>query len=187
MASEYDFLSIFTSTPFSQMQNGNQVVNGQLIPANIPDASITGNTVHPGIAYIFGLAIFPMEVGQVIVNDSIVHNNYGDLIGTLNHNSVRTVLNNHDELGNPPGPYTFLYDDSGSGDNPGSRSSDGPGSLQDFTGTEGIGPWMLAEVDTALTQTGYRVELQFDHYAAPGPYQGHHGCSATGHLVLRLH
>ena len=39
MASEYDFLSIFTSTPFSQMQNGNQVVNGQLIPVNIPDGS----------------------------------------------------------------------------------------------------------------------------------------------------
>ena len=67
MAAEYDFLSIFTATPFSTMQNGNQVVNGQLLPVNIPD----GTTAHPGIAYIFGLAIYPMEVGQVVVNDSI--------------------------------------------------------------------------------------------------------------------
>ena len=103
MASEYDFLSVFTSTPFSQMQNGNQVVNGSSLPVNIPD----GSPAHPGIAYIFGLAIYPMEVGQVIVNDEIVHQNYGDLIGTLNHNDIRDVLNNHDSLGNPPGPYSF--------------------------------------------------------------------------------
>ena len=150
MASEYAFLSIFTSIPFSQMQNGNQVVQGQLIPANIPD----GSPAHPGIAYIFGLAIFPITVGQVVVNDSIVHQNYGDLIGTLTHNGVRTVLNNHDSLGNAPGPYSFVYDDSGSGNTAGSRPSDGPGSLQNFTGTQGIGPWMLEEADTSLTQTG---------------------------------
>ena len=151
MASEYDFLSIFTSTPFSQMQNGKQIVNGQLVPANIPD----GSPAHPGIAYIFGLAIYPMQVGQVVVSNTIVHQNFGDLIGTLNHNDIRDVLNNHDSLGNPPGPYSFIYDDSGSGNYPGSQPSDGPGSLQDFAGTEGIGPWMLAEVDTAPTQTGY--------------------------------
>ena len=89
------------------------------------------------------------------MNDSIVHQNYGDLIGTLNHNGVRDVLNNHDSLGNPPGPYSFTYDDSGSGNYPGSRPSDGPGSLLNFAGTEGIGPWMLTEADTSITQTGY--------------------------------
>ena len=85
------------------MQNGNQIVNGQLLPVNIPD----GSPAHPGIAYIFGLALFPMQVGQVIVNDSIVHQNFGDLIGTLNHNGIRDVLNNHDSLGNPTGALQF--------------------------------------------------------------------------------
>ena len=151
MAAEYDFLSVFTATPFSQMQNGNQLVNGINVPINILD----GSTAHPGIAYVFGLAIFPMEVGQVVVNDSIVHQNFGDLIGTLNHNDITSVLNNHDSLGNPPGPYNFTYDDSGSGNDPGSQPSDGPGSLQQFAGTQGIGPWMLQEADTSLTQTGY--------------------------------
>ena len=45
MAAEYDFLSVFTSTPFSQMQNGNQVVNGINVPVNIPD----GSPAHPGM------------------------------------------------------------------------------------------------------------------------------------------
>ena len=151
VASEFDFLSVFSAAPFSQMQNGNQVVNGLLLPYNIPD----GSPAHPGIAYIFGLAIYPMGVDQVVVNDSIWHQNFGDLIGTLKHNGIRDVLNNHDSLGNPPGPYNFIYDDSGSGNILGSQQSDGPGSLQDFTGTAGIGPWILTEEDTALTQTGY--------------------------------
>jgi subtilisin-like proprotein convertase family protein len=151
MAAEYDFLSIFSSTPFSTMNGGVQTVNGQLLPINIPD----GSPAHPGIAYIFGLAIYPITAGQVVVGDSIVHQNYGDLIGTLNHNDIRDVLNNHDSFGNPPGPYTYTYDDSGSGNYPGSRLSDGPGNLLDFAGTTGIGPWMLSEVDDSLTQTGY--------------------------------
>ncbi|MGD0251350.1 MAG: S8 family serine peptidase [Verrucomicrobiota bacterium] len=151
VASEYDFLSIFTATPFSTMQNGIQTVNGQLLPVYIPNGSPT----HPGLAYIFGLAIYPTTVGQVIVNDTIVHQNFGNLIGTLNFNDIRDVLNNHDSLGNPPGPYSFIYDDSGSGNTPGSQPSDGPGSLQDFVGKQGIGPWMLTEADYSETQTGF--------------------------------
>ena len=150
VASEFDFLSVFSQTPFSQMNGQNQVVNGLLLPYNIPD----GSPAHPGIAYIFGLAIYPITANEVVVTNSIEHQNFGDLIGTLNHNGIRDVLNNHDSLGNPPGPYNFEYDDSGSGNFPGSRPSDGPGSLQDFTGTAGIGPWILTEEDTALTQTG---------------------------------
>ena len=151
MASEYDFLSVFTSTPFSQMQNGNQVVNGQLVPVNIPN----GTTAHPGIAYVFALAIYPMEVGLVTVNDlQIWHQNFGDLTGTLNHNDIPDVLNNHDALFNTIGSAPLIYDDSGSGNYPGSRPSDGPGSLLNFAGTEGIGPWLLTEADNSITQTG---------------------------------
>jgi subtilisin-like proprotein convertase family protein len=148
MASEYDFLPIFSAQQFSTMQNGVQTVYGQLLPVNIPD----GSPKHPGIAYIFGLAIYPMTVNQVIPYDSIVHTNYGDLIGTLNHNDIRTVLNNHDEFSGAPGPYTFSYDDFPGSTN---RASDGPGSLINYAGTEGIGPWLLVEADTHPTQAGY--------------------------------
>jgi subtilisin-like proprotein convertase family protein len=151
MASEYGFISIFSETPFSQMSGGNQVVNGVPVPFNIPD----GSPAHPGSAYIFGLAIYPMTVGLVTVGDTIQHQNFGDLIGTLTlDGSHPDVLNNHDSLHNGTGVYINNYDDSGSGSIPGSRPSDGPGSLNNFAGQQGVGVWILTEVDDSLTQTG---------------------------------
>ena len=153
MASEYGFISIFSQIPFSQLQpNGSQVVTGVPVPVNIPD----GSPAHPGKAYVFGLAIYPVTVGLVTVGDTIQHQNYGDLIGTLTLNGGHPdVLNNHDSLYDGIGfYYTNNYDDSGSGTIPGSRPSDGPGSLNNFMGHQGLGVWMLTEVDDSLTQTG---------------------------------
>lgn len=148
-AAEYGFLPVFSQQPFSQMQNGNEVVNGLLLPTPIPD----GSPAHPGTAYIFALAVQPIEAQDVIVSNQIVHQNFGDLTGTLNHNGTDVVLNNHDSLGGPPGPYNFIYDD-GPSPMAGSQPPDGPGSLQIFQGQQGIGPWILTEVDDSLTQTG---------------------------------
>jgi subtilisin-like proprotein convertase family protein len=151
MAAEYGFISIFSATPFSAMQNGNQEVNGVPIPAAIPD----GSPAHPGKSYVFGLAIYPITVGTVTVSSQITHQNFGDLIGTLTLNgSHGVVLNNHDSFGGPPGPYDLLYDDSAGGGIAGSRPSDGPGSLNAVFGEQGIGVWQLSEVDDSLTQTG---------------------------------
>ena len=62
MAAEYDFLPVFTDVPFSSLdQNGNQIVNGLLLPMPTP----RGNNAHPGITNIFALAIMPMEVEKV--------------------------------------------------------------------------------------------------------------------------
>ncbi len=45
MASEYDFISIFTSIPLGQIDaNGNQIVSGLNVPLDIPD----GTPAHPG-------------------------------------------------------------------------------------------------------------------------------------------
>ena len=156
MASEFGFLSVFTSQPFSLLNNGVETVNGLLLPVNIPD----GSPAHPGVGLIFALAVYPIDVGSVVVGDEITHQNFGDLIGTLNHNDISAVLNNHDSLGHPPGPYSFIYDDSGGNNFAGSQSSDGPGSLKNFIGTDGIGPWILTEVDDSLTQTGFVSNFQ---------------------------
>ena len=64
------------------------------------------------------------------------------------------MLNNHESLHNASGVYTNIYDDSNQGDIANARASDGPGSLNNFVGQQGIGPWILAEVDDALTHTG---------------------------------
>ena len=164
MAAEYGFISIFSATPFSTPQNGIQVVNGVPVPVNIPD----GNPTVPGRNYVFGLAIYPITVGTVTVNNTITHQNFGDLIGTLTLNGGNPdVLNNHDSLGNPPGPYDLLYDDSAGGGIPHSRRSDGPGSLTGFFGKQGIGVWQLTEVDDSATQIGtvnnYTLTIQPQH------------------------
>jgi subtilisin-like proprotein convertase family protein len=155
-ASEYGFIPIFSQQPFSQMNpNGSQSVFGVPLPVNIPD----GTPALPGHGYVFGLALYPMQVLQVVVTNTIVHQNFGDLIGTMTHGgqngmSQTVVLNNHDSLGNPPGPYTQIYDDSGQGNIFGSQPSDGPGSLNTFTGQQGNGVWLLTETDDSLTQIG---------------------------------
>jgi len=67
-------------------------------------------------------------------------------------------LNNHDAPFNPPSTVLitnmFVYDDSGQNNIIGAQPSDGPGSLNRYVGQQGIGPWMLTEVDDSLTQTG---------------------------------
>ena len=81
-ASEYGFIPIFTDIPFNQPgQNGSQIVNGLNVPVTIPD----GNPLHPGIGYVFALDIAPMQVKRIVVNNTIFHQNFGDLIGTLTH------------------------------------------------------------------------------------------------------
>jgi subtilisin-like proprotein convertase family protein len=155
-AAEYGFIPIFTYIPFSQAgPNGSQIVNGLNVPVDIPD----GSPAHPGKGYVFAIALYPMAINRVVVTNVITHQNFGDLIGTLSHGnssgaSQSIVLNNHDSLFNPLEIYTHIYDDSGRGDIVGSQPSDGPGSLNSFVGQQGIGVWMLTEVDDSLTQTG---------------------------------
>ena len=104
-ASEFDFIPIFTNIPFTQAgPNGSQIVNGLNVPVTIPG----GNKPHPGLAYVFAIALSPMEINRVVVTNVIAHQNFGDLIGTLAHGSSSgtaqsIVLNNHDFLANPPG------------------------------------------------------------------------------------
>jgi subtilisin-like proprotein convertase family protein len=150
VASEYAFLPVFTQTAFSQMNpDGSETVNGIPLPVPIPD----GSPAHPGVGYVFALALQPIVVQSVVVNDQITHQNIGDLIGTLGFNGINDVLNNHDSLFNDQGIYNFTYDDS-QNPVPNSQPSDGPGSLNNYVGQQGAGAWILTEVDDSLGQTG---------------------------------
>jgi len=150
MAAEYAFMPIFTSVPFSQLdKNGNQIVNGMLLPMNIPD----GSNAKPGVTNVFGLAIYPMKIAKVIVTNLNEHENYGDLFGVLSYGPNSTVLNSHAGLGNTFGALPRVYDDSR---NPiaGSTPSAGPGSLVNFRGKSTPGLWILSEEDDAQSHTG---------------------------------
>ena len=136
MASEYDFLPVFTATPFSQLlPNGDEQVNGLLLPAYVPD----GSPARPGITNVFALAIYPMQIENVVVTNLNQHQNFGDLIGTLSFGGSTVVLNNHDGLGDTYNTtIPLVYDDSA---HPlaGSRHTDGPGNLTDLSNQVGVG------------------------------------------------
>jgi len=161
MAGEYGFIGTFSLIPFSTMDaNGNEYVNAFNVPAAIPD----GNNQLPGVGYVFGLALQPIQLKNVIVSNTITHQNFGDLLGYLSHDNIDdtssyATLNNHDSLG-PVVDQLFVYDDSPTNPVTGSIKSDGPGSLQNFAGTQGSGVWLLTEIDDAETHTGRVENLQ---------------------------
>lgn len=154
MASEYGFIPIFSNIPFSQTDsNGVQTVNGQPVPATIPDGSPA--LAQPALA--FGLALNPIQIQNVVVTNVIQHQNFGDLIGVLTHGEAgiagtTVVLNNHDSFGNTFTLPVFVYNDNTNA--VGIHHSDGPGSLNDYVGQDGFGVWIMSEADTSLNQTG---------------------------------
>ncbi|HUA66101.1 MAG TPA: LamG-like jellyroll fold domain-containing protein [Alphaproteobacteria bacterium] len=152
MAVEYDFIPIFTDVPFGGLdQNGDEFISGINVPAAIPD----GTPTHPGLSYVFYLALYPITLQNVVVTNVILHQNFGDLVGSLSHSGTTVVLNNHDSLTNPPppGPYTLVYS-SQPAQFPGTGVPDGPGNLQSYVGTSGQGIWQMTQEGTALGQTG---------------------------------
>jgi hypothetical protein len=156
-ASEYAFLALFALNPFSVMgPNGEEYLHGINVPTPIPDGSPT----KPGVAMTIALAVQPITVRHVVVTNIMEHENFGDLVGTLSHNQLEAVLNNH-TFGDGSFLQTLIYDDldenSPAG---GTQHSDGPPTLKNFIGTQGIGLWLLTEVDDAESHTG-RVDNVF--------------------------
>ncbi|MDB6124021.1 MAG: Peptidase and in kexin sedolisin [Pedosphaera sp.] len=150
---EYAFLAAASQLPFGQRDgNGNiPMIVLTALPATIPD----GSPALPGFVSIVAVTADNSPVRRVIVTNSVTHENFGDLIGTLSFGKHLAVLNNHSFFDNGSTSETFIYDDSEEGDIPGSRASDGPGTLQNFVGDKaGDGVWILNVVDDSLTQTG---------------------------------
>jgi len=150
MAAEYAIFGGFSLLPFTQGDGfGNWIVNGFPLPSVIPD----GSPADPGASLVLGLALQPATIRRLIVTNSLYHENLGDLVGTLSHDSKFAVLNNHRSA--PPGQYTFVYEDNDEEPgNPVFRHPDGPGKLRDFVGEPAVGVWLLTTVDNSLSQTG---------------------------------
>jgi subtilisin-like proprotein convertase family protein len=152
-AAEYGFLGVFSLFPFgNQDSEGNWLIRGLNVPAIIPD----GTPEHPGGAVVIAVSPAPIQLRRVIVTNAITHENVGDLFGVLRHGQQFAVLNNHSFPPITPVPvsYTNVYEDNGQKDIQGSRRTDGPGSLRNFVGDYGFGPWILTEVDNAPSHTG---------------------------------
>jgi subtilisin-like proprotein convertase family protein len=152
-AAEYGFFGVFSLLPFgTQDSKGDWIIRGLNVPATIPD----GSPEHPGGAYVLAVSPAPIQLRRVIVTNAITHENFGDLFGVLRHGQQFAVLNNHSFPPVTPLPISFtnIYEDNDQHDIQGSRHTDGPGSLRNFVGDYGYGPWILTEVDSAPNHTG---------------------------------
>ncbi|HTV43288.1 MAG TPA: LamG-like jellyroll fold domain-containing protein [Candidatus Sulfotelmatobacter sp.] len=155
MGVQYSFIPIFTDTPFGGLdQNGNEYVNALNAPSLIPD----GTASHPGYSIVFGLALYPITIQNVIITNTIYDQNFGDLVGSVTHSGVSVGLNSHDSFG--PGEYSLIYDGFGTNDTAGARPVDGPGSLQNYVGASGQGVWQFTEENNSLGQTGEVLNTQ---------------------------
>ena len=153
---EFGFVAVATDQPFGQKDpNGNIILT--VISPPLPAAIPPGSPALPGVVSVLALTTETAQARKVVVTDSITHQEFGDLIGTFSHNQKFAVLDNHSFFDTGTGTETFTYDDSGEKDPlfPGSRHSDGPGSLQSFIGDPASGVWILSMVnDSSLSDTG---------------------------------
>jgi subtilisin family serine protease/subtilisin-like proprotein convertase family protein len=163
---QFGLIALSTDDPFEETVDGRRLIHFQPTQAVIPD----GTPTDPGVAMLFGVSTTPLIVQRAVVTNIITHENFGDLHVNLSKDREFVVLHNHSfgPGGLEEGTAVFIYDDSGMGDIAGSRPTDGPGSLNNFLGIEGSGPWMMTVIDNSPTQTG-RVERAT---LALEPFQG---------------
>ncbi|HEY1171275.1 MAG TPA: putative Ig domain-containing protein [Verrucomicrobiae bacterium] len=147
-AAEFGFLALATEDPpYTDNGDGTYDIEFFPVPAEIPD----GNPEKPEGVQLFGIVPDTFNIHRVIATNTMYHDLYGDLVGTLEHNNVLVTLNNHTFYSstNQGGNLTLVYDDSDEGDVVGGIASDGPGSLNNFIGTDASGVWMFTMIDNA--------------------------------------
>jgi len=153
-ASEYSLIGVSSDLPFEDEDNGRIILRG--VPYNSFLAD--GAARKPVAGTMLAIGLSNRRVARTVVTNTISHENLGDLVGVLSHNNVRMVLNNHLFVDTGFITNTFVYDDNSFNAQPGTRPSDGPGSLNDFAGFKLTGAWFLEMIDDAPSHTG-RVEL----------------------------
>jgi subtilisin family serine protease/subtilisin-like proprotein convertase family protein len=155
MGAEYAFLGVFSRLPLNQTGNqGENVIHGVPVPQVIPP----GTPPNPQAATVLLLSLRDDRIRRVVLTNTWLHQFPGNLLGNLSHGKKFSVLNNHscvtDRQGDCFTNFSYIYEDNGEGNVPGSRHTDGPGSLRDFIGEQGLGVWMLTEVNNFPSGTG---------------------------------
>ncbi len=158
-AVEYGLIAAASNEPFAECDAAGCILR-PIFPTNpeIPDGS---PDLPGGIPLIFPGPPEQIDIRRVIVTNAFTHQSPGDLLGDLSHNQDFAVLENHrwpDDLLPLDASRVYIYDDSneqGATLTPYPRvPSDGPGSLRDFTGKEGQGPWNYFLIDNSPNYTG---------------------------------
>lgn len=147
----YGFFGAASQSPFStNTTNGGIVITLFPAPMDIPD----GSPDAPGGVVLYGICASNIVMQSISNYVTYVHENLGDLVGTLTHNSTVITLNNHSVT--PTGPFpggaglltnALTYDDF-------RNPPDGPGDVTDLIGQDGIGLWIFEVYDNSPLLTG---------------------------------
>ena len=153
-ATEYGFVGVSTDQSFGNVVNGVPTPFALPLTPSIPD----GTPKKPGKGLYLAIGTERKKLRKVVATDTIRHQRFADLLGNLKHANTYAVLNNHGPLGGftsqtNPG-VTTTYEDTKSTKYGATRHTDGPGSLKNFIGKSGVGPWFLSMIDNAAGNTG---------------------------------
>jgi hypothetical protein len=159
---QYGFLADVSQQPFAQIDSiGNEILRGFPEPAVLP----SGTMLQPGESFLFYVTPDIVPIRRVVATNVLSYASLRDLQLTLTHASSSVVLYNHSATGSSAAK-TFVNDDSGEGDIPAALPSDGPGSLRQFSGSDGSGQWLLTMTTTNQPGTNQNsalfLELQQD-------------------------
>ncbi|HTH50252.1 MAG TPA: pre-peptidase C-terminal domain-containing protein, partial [Candidatus Limnocylindria bacterium] len=147
-AAEYGFVGISTDQPFNTFDN---LGFAHVLTVPLIQPIRDGTPDRPGVGLYLAISTLPGEIRGVTPKVVTAGQRFLDLLGNLTHSGHFAVLNNHGQLlHNSFGNVTVTYEDTGSGQPPESVPSDGPGSLINFLGGVGTGPWFLTTSDNAL-------------------------------------
>jgi len=159
-AAEFELWGIFSELPLGTEDANGFVAAYPMLGYDIPDGSpeLPRGTRFVAITRA-SLTGVNESIRRVLITNNVTHERYGDIIATVDHNSRAITFDNHRSVPNPPyndppGPYAFLYDDSGEGDFAYAIPPAGPGTFEDFMGEAPGGTWYFTYSDDALTQTG---------------------------------
>ena len=152
---EYSFAAIASVAPFSQSDlAGNELLTGVPSPVAIPG----GSPDQPASEQVLGIASGSFTIRRAIVTNVLTCVSSRDLMISLTHGPASVVLSNFATNG-PRTDQALVYDDSGEGDIPDARPTDGPGSLVDFAGGQALGQWRLSVTDTNQAATNNDLEI----------------------------
>lgn len=147
----YGFFGAASQSPFgTNTTNGGIIITLFPAPMDIPD----GSPDTPGGVVLYGICATNIVMQSISNYITYVHENLGDLVGTLTHNGTVITLNNHSVT--PTGPFpggaglltnALTYDDF-------RNPPDGPGDVTDLVGQDGIGLWIFEVYDNSPLLTG---------------------------------
>jgi len=145
---DFGFLAVASlDSPFNQDNDGHAHALFVPVPALIPD----GSPELPGAVQMIAVVPQTLQIRRILVTNTVTHELFGDIIGSLEHNDVVVTLNNHTffDANQQSGTFTTIYDDSGQNDIVGSRITDGPGTLQSYVGSDAVGAWVFTMIDNS--------------------------------------